>query len=252
MEPGPGLDRRAVVAKSLHAGASQRIPRLDRAVAYRALGHCAGDRHHTARPGEYRIIQPVGLPAAKISARLQGVAARNPDRRPQPVWRPASSFPISDAWSATRGPSPTTLPPARTSAIAAWRCWRELHKKDYERIIVVGHSLGSILAYDLISYFWANRPAARVVVQGSARIRRTQGDRKAALIDPTWPADTGGCGLSRGANEIHTFASPPSKACRWRRRPALADYRFHHAGIAVEPCRISDGEQQGRLEETQG
>ena len=44
----------------------------------------------------------------------------------------------------------------------------ELHQKEYERIIVVGHSLGSILAYDLISYFWAEHQAARVVTTGSA------------------------------------------------------------------------------------
>jgi hypothetical protein len=35
----------------------------------------------------------------------------------------------------------------------------ELHKEGYDRIIVVGHSLGSILAYDLISYFWATELA---------------------------------------------------------------------------------------------
>jgi hypothetical protein len=29
----------------------------------------------------------------------------------------------------------------------------ELHKEDYSRIVVVGHSLGSILAYDILSYF---------------------------------------------------------------------------------------------------
>jgi hypothetical protein len=43
----------------------------------------------------------------------------------------------------------------------------ELHQKEYERIIVVGHSLGSILAYDLISYFWAEHQAARIVTTGS-------------------------------------------------------------------------------------
>ena len=43
----------------------------------------------------------------------------------------------------------------------------ELHDKEYVRIIVVGHSLGSILAYDLISYFWAERQAARIVVNGT-------------------------------------------------------------------------------------
>ena len=44
----------------------------------------------------------------------------------------------------------------------------ELHEKEYERIIVVGHSLGSILAYDLISYFWAEHQAARIVINGTA------------------------------------------------------------------------------------
>ena len=42
----------------------------------------------------------------------------------------------------------------------------ELHK-GYDRIIIVGHSLGSILAYDLISYFWANRPESHTVVEGT-------------------------------------------------------------------------------------
>jgi hypothetical protein len=43
----------------------------------------------------------------------------------------------------------------------------DLHKDEYERIIVVGHSLGSILAYDLISYFWASRQASHTVAQGT-------------------------------------------------------------------------------------
>ncbi len=34
-------------------------------------------------------------------------------------------------------------------------------------MIVVGHSLGSILAYDLISYFWARRAASRTFVEGT-------------------------------------------------------------------------------------
>lgn len=39
---------------------------------------------------------------------------------------------------------------------------RALHADDgYERVVVVGHSLGSILAYDLVSYFFAEREAAR-------------------------------------------------------------------------------------------
>jgi hypothetical protein len=42
-----------------------------------------------------------------------------------------------------------------------------LHQGEYERIIIVGHSLGSILAYDLISYFWASRPQAHSVKEGT-------------------------------------------------------------------------------------
>ena len=49
-----------------------------------------------------------------------------------------------------------------------------LHRGEYERIIVVGHSLGSILAYDLISYFWAARLDSRTVVEGSAEFQVLQ------------------------------------------------------------------------------
>jgi hypothetical protein len=43
---------------------------------------------------------------------------------------------------------------------------KQLHGGEYERIVVVGHSLGSILAYDLISYFWSTRTLARTVWEG--------------------------------------------------------------------------------------
>ena len=49
-----------------------------------------------------------------------------------------------------------------------------LHRGEYERIIIVGHSLGSILAYDLISYFWAARLDSRTVVEGSAEFQVLQ------------------------------------------------------------------------------
>lgn len=41
------------------------------------------------------------------------------------------------------------------------------HDGQYERIIVVGHSLGSILAYDLVSYFWAPRLGSHTMVEGA-------------------------------------------------------------------------------------
>jgi hypothetical protein len=47
----------------------------------------------------------------------------------------------------------------------------ELHNQEYDRIVVVGHSLGSVLAYDLISYFWASRYDQRTVEEGSPEFR---------------------------------------------------------------------------------
>ena len=38
----------------------------------------------------------------------------------------------------------------------------------YKRIIIAAHSLGTILAHDLLSYFWAERDAARTVKEGTA------------------------------------------------------------------------------------
>ncbi|MGO9133870.1 MAG: hypothetical protein ACLP8A_07445 [Methylovirgula sp.] len=43
-----------------------------------------------------------------------------------------------------------------------------LHDDNYERIILVGHSLGSILAYDLINYFWADHATAYTIAESSA------------------------------------------------------------------------------------
>jgi hypothetical protein len=63
----------------------------------------------------------------------------------------------------------------------------ELHDKEYARIIVVGHSLGSILAYDLISYFWAQHQGARIVASGTPEFDALR-EIEMALADPTWPA----------------------------------------------------------------
>lgn len=45
----------------------------------------------------------------------------------------------------------------------------DLHaSKAYERIVVVGHSLGAIVAYDAISLLWATRAAAMSMAEGTA------------------------------------------------------------------------------------
>jgi hypothetical protein len=46
---------------------------------------------------------------------------------------------------------------------------RALHDVPYyKRIVIVAHSLGTILAHDLLSYFWAEREAARTVREGTS------------------------------------------------------------------------------------
>jgi hypothetical protein len=48
------------------------------------------------------------------------------------------------------------------------RLLRALHEgPPYKRIIIVAHSLGTILAHDLLSYLWAERDAARTVKEGT-------------------------------------------------------------------------------------
>ena len=45
---------------------------------------------------------------------------------------------------------------------------RALHDgRHYKRIIIVAHSLGTMLAHDLLSYFWAEREATRTVKEGT-------------------------------------------------------------------------------------
>jgi hypothetical protein len=45
---------------------------------------------------------------------------------------------------------------------------RALHDgPHYKRIVIVAHSLGTILAHDLLSYFWAEREAARTIREGT-------------------------------------------------------------------------------------
>jgi hypothetical protein len=65
-----------------------------------------------------------------------------------------------------------------------------LHSSEYERIIIVGHSLGSILAYDLISYFWAARLDSRTVVEDSVEFQALQNLEKTVAElekDPAGP-----------------------------------------------------------------
>jgi hypothetical protein len=63
--------------------------------------------------------------------------------------------------------APTLNPPPANKPTSAYpkQAIIVIHGMGEQRIVVVGHSLGSILAYDLISYFWATRYDPRTVLE---------------------------------------------------------------------------------------
>jgi hypothetical protein len=75
---------------------------------------------------------------------------------------------------------------------------RALHGgTDYSRVVLVSHSLGTILAHDLLSYFWAERSGARTVAEG--------GDEFAAL-----------CAVERAAVELESEPGSAEKRAAYR------------------------------------
>ena len=58
---------------------------------------------------------------------------------------------------------------------------RDLHDSgQYERIVMVAHSLGSIVAYDLVSLFWASRPQALTIREGEPAFQKLRALEAAA------------------------------------------------------------------------
>jgi hypothetical protein len=59
---------------------------------------------------------------------------------------------------------------------------------NYKRIIIVAHSLGSILAHDLISYFWARRDVVRTIREDTPEFDALCAlERAAAFVHPQNP-----------------------------------------------------------------
>src|SRR5262245_47549641 len=71
-----------------------------------------------------------------------------------------------------------------------------LHEGDhYKRIIIVSHSLGTMLAHDLLSYFWAQREAARKIAESTPEFDALcELESAAAAVDR---ADASGAALDR-------------------------------------------------------
>ncbi len=70
---------------------------------------------------------------------------------------------------------------------------RALHDgPHYKRIVIVAHSLGTIPAHDLLSYFWAEREAARTVTEGTAEFAALTALEGAASKLAESPSDPAG------------------------------------------------------------
>jgi hypothetical protein len=101
---------------------------------------------------------------------------------------------------------------------------RSLHRgDDYSRIVLVAHSLGTMLAYDLLSYYWAERSAART-------IDRADPDDFAAL-----------CAVETEAAKLEAATPAERPAARDAYRAAQARLRRR---LAARP--VTDAQDHGR------
>ncbi|MEZ2132173.1 MULTISPECIES: hypothetical protein [unclassified Sinorhizobium] len=108
---------------------------------------------------------------------------------------------------------------------------RALHKDDkYDRVIIVAHSLGTILAYDVISYFWAEREEARTFQTNSASFAALQKLEMAAAAFDALIAKTQGsaapvrltleqCATIRASEEFASFRHAQAELRRTMRDP---------------------------------
>jgi hypothetical protein len=96
---------------------------------------------------------------------------------------------------------------------------RDLHDGSYARIVLASHSLGTILAYDLLSYFWAERAKARTMAEGTrAFAAACKVEGAAAALDALAESE------ARRAAQGLAVADPaarPAALLAWRKAQAV-------------------------------
>ena len=126
----------------------------------------------------------------------------------------------------------------------------DLHRAEYDRIIVVGHSLGALLAYDLVSYYWATHAASHTVTKaaadefallstleksaGALAAEKNGADRREPCSSNIGEAQRAFCRLLR---------LRPKPCKKRRRRSPMADHGPHHCWQSARPCRLPAGQQ---------
>jgi hypothetical protein len=117
----------------------------------------------------------------------------------------------------------------------------ELHQEEYERIIIVGHSLGSVVAYDLIRYFWATRTESHSVKEGTPEFQALCALVRATENLVNGPEDT------RREELIEAYREAQTAFCRvlrQRRKPAAneADPRWLITDFITLGCPLTHAE----------
>lgn len=91
-----------------------------------------------------------------------------------------------------------------------------LHDGEYERVIVVGHSLGSILGYDLINYFWATRFASHTFIESTPEFNAFRNLEEALAAYE----------ISNAASDLAKFHHAQRALCQTLRRRPKEDSRW--------------------------
>jgi hypothetical protein len=77
----------------------------------------------------------------------------------------------------------------REAGLALLRGLHDEHEQRYQRVVVVGHSLGSVIAYDLLTWFWQERHALVKPTPDHAELISTVYDRNALAPQPADSAE---------------------------------------------------------------
>jgi hypothetical protein len=102
---------------------------------------------------------------------------------------------------------------------------RALHADaSYARVVLVGHSLGTILAYDLLSYFWAEQTQARTVEEGSAGFALLCAVEKAAAALQIADGETQRADYARAQRAFRLWLATRDAGGSARRRWLISDF----------------------------
>jgi hypothetical protein len=108
-------------------------------------------------------------------------------------------------------PDPPNVQVRRAIRTAGLTLLRGLHEDElrrYERIILVGHSLGSVIAYDLITWFWQEQ-------HHRVELDLESGERKIVVTQPLRGADEGPSPLKKLRDPLSIEEFRESQQALW-------------------------------------